>query len=188
MDYLPLCSPMMAKIESSDQHFADPCPQPFTFALVLRRGGGDVTPWSAVASPVLEPAPVKFIIASHKLVEGADAHGQALNMLPRSLARTASLQSVYKTQYTGRPATTPRPLVTETIRCRSSHVGGPPAAGDRGHDAGRPLPTSSSSPPASSSVTRADASWAFRNAGAVHLERGEDGRWIVRWSLTPEVV
>jgi phosphohistidine phosphatase len=28
----------------------------------------------------------------------------------------------------------------------------------------------------------------FRNAGAVCLERGEDGRWVVRWSLMPEVV
>jgi phosphohistidine phosphatase len=28
----------------------------------------------------------------------------------------------------------------------------------------------------------------FRNAGAVCLERGEDGRWMVRWSLTPEIV
>ncbi len=29
---------------------------------------------------------------------------------------------------------------------------------------------------------------AFPNAGAVCLERGEDGRWMVRWSLTPDVV
>lgn len=29
---------------------------------------------------------------------------------------------------------------------------------------------------------------AFRNAGAVCLESGEGGHWVVRWSLTPEVV
>lgn len=28
---------------------------------------------------------------------------------------------------------------------------------------------------------------AFRNAGAVCLQRGEDGRWTIRWALTPEV-
>ncbi len=28
----------------------------------------------------------------------------------------------------------------------------------------------------------------FRNAGVVSLERGEDDRWMIRWSLTPEVV
>jgi phosphohistidine phosphatase len=28
----------------------------------------------------------------------------------------------------------------------------------------------------------------FRNAGVVCLERGDDGSWVVRWSLTPEVV
>ncbi len=29
---------------------------------------------------------------------------------------------------------------------------------------------------------------AFQNAGAVCLERGKDGRWAVRWLLTPDVV
>ena len=28
----------------------------------------------------------------------------------------------------------------------------------------------------------------FRNAGTVCLERREDGRWMVRWALTPEVI